>query len=296
MGTVGIYVASTVSEKSGRGGWSCVVQYGHQTKEFSGSSHTRSSNRLALQAMLQALHHLTHITEGAQLHVETNNAELAEGMAGALAKWKANDWKVDGRRLPHEGLWKRIHKFSRRFTADAELNVAPAFRSLLSRACYLATDRDHDDRHLSAYIDGAYYPEIGTGGWGAVVDDGRRVHESSGGMPASDNNAVELIAAIRALEMLPSDKPILIYTDSVYVTHNVMQLPLIKENAWKLPDSGKLVSNRELWVLLDRLIASHQVRFEWVKGHSGVRHNETADRLARRAAKREAERSHSFAM
>ena len=44
--------------------------------------------------------------------------------------------------------------------------------------------------------------------------------------------------------------------------------------------SKKDVKNKELWQKLDKLISQHQVKWNWVKGHSGDAGNETADLLA----------------
>jgi ribonuclease HI len=40
------------------------------------------------------------------------------------------------------------------------------------------------------------------------------------------------------------------------------------------------LQNEDLWRRLAELTAAHEVRWEWVRGHSGDRHNERADRLA----------------
>ena len=36
----------------------------------------------------------------------------------------------------------------------------------------------------------------------------------------------------------------------------------------------------ELWQRLDKLLQEHEIKWEWVKGHSGHRENEIADQLA----------------
>jgi len=55
-----------------------------------------------------------------------------------------------------------------------------------------------------------------------------------------------------------------------------------KKNGWK--NAGKKpVANQELWQELDRLAATHDVRWEWVRGHAGHVENERADELARKA-------------
>ena len=50
------------------------------------------------------------------------------------------------------------------------------------------------------------------------------------------------------------------------------------------PFIKKPVKNADLWQLLDKETARHQVDWRWVKGHAGHRENEMCDELARTAA------------
>jgi len=45
----------------------------------------------------------------------------------------------------------------------------------------------------------------------------------------------------------------------------------------------KPVKNQDLWQALDEEAARHEIRWVWVKGHSGHDGNEYADELANRA-------------
>ena len=49
---------------------------------------------------------------------------------------------------------------------------------------------------------------------------------------------------------------------------------------WKTA-AKKPVKNEDLWRALDDAVASHDVSWEWVKGHAGHEENERADKLAR---------------
>jgi ribonuclease HI len=53
---------------------------------------------------------------------------------------------------------------------------------------------------------------------------------------------------------------------------------------WKRKDwrnsNKKPVKNKDLWQALDQEIASHEISWHWVKGHSGHPENERADQLA----------------
>jgi ribonuclease HI len=54
-----------------------------------------------------------------------------------------------------------------------------------------------------------------------------------------------------------------------------------KRRGWKTADR-KPVKNEALWRRLDELASRHEVKWHWVKGHSGHAENERADALANR--------------
>jgi ribonuclease HI len=58
-------------------------------------------------------------------------------------------------------------------------------------------------------------------------------------------------------------------------------MPAWKKRNWKTA-SKKPVKNVDLWQKLDALIGTHEIDWQWVKGHSGHRENEIADQLANR--------------
>ncbi|MFM8704536.1 MAG: RNase H family protein, partial [Planctomycetia bacterium] len=64
-------------------------------------------------------------------------------------------------------------------------------------------------------------------------------------------------------------------------------LPKWKQQGWRRKEKGKFVpvKNEDLWRELDRLAASHTIRFTHVAGHSGHAENEECDRMAVEAYK-----------
>lgn len=133
------------------------------------------------------------------------------------------------------------------------------------------------------YTDGACSGNPGPGGWGAILlfQDKRR--ELSGGEKLTTNNRMELMAAIAALEALKRPCVVDLYTDSVYVKDGITKWIIgWKAKGWKTADK-KPVKNVDLWQRLDEATARHQVKWHWVRGHSGHDLNEQADELARSA-------------
>jgi ribonuclease HI len=137
--------------------------------------------------------------------------------------------------------------------------------------------------HVEAWTDGACRGNPGPGGWGVLLRAGSRERELMGGEMLTTNNRMELTAAIRALESLKRPCSVDIYTDSQYVRGGITAwLAGWKRNGWRT--SGRqAVKNQDLWEALDAATARHEVRWHWVKGHSGHPENDRADALANAA-------------
>lgn len=134
------------------------------------------------------------------------------------------------------------------------------------------------------YTDGACSGNPGPGGWGVVVyfQDGS-IYEMGGAEAQTTNNRMELQAAIAALRLLAASgqtEPVTLYTDSEYVKKGITEwVKGWKKKAWKTVQ-GKAVLNQDLWEALDAL-NSHQIHWQYVKGHSGDVGNDRCDAIAR---------------
>jgi ribonuclease HI len=134
---------------------------------------------------------------------------------------------------------------------------------------------------VEVFTDGACSGNPGPGGWGALLRYKGRERELSGGEPATTNNRMELLAAIKGLEAIKRTSRVRLYTDSNYLRSGITQwIRAWRANGWRTADR-KPVKNVDLWQRLDAAIRDHQVSWHWIKGHSGHVENERADGLAR---------------
>jgi len=121
---------------------------------------------------------------------------------------------------------------------------------------------------IEIYTDGACSVNPGIGGWGAVL-----IYESGvekeiyGSEIETTNNRMEITAVIKSLEELADEQDIKIYSDSTYVINTITK-------------NWKRNANNDLWDTLDKLLSDKKVVWQWVKGHSGNKYNEIADKLA----------------
>lgn len=148
---------------------------------------------------------------------------------------------------------------------------------------------EEDSADIVIYTDGGSINNPGPGGYGAVIVDGGRKRELSGGYRLTTNNRMEMMAAIVALrEVTGETESIHLYSDSSYLVNGISKgwVKRWQSNGWKRSD-GQDVLNIDLWQELIKLIAGGNVHLHWVKGHAGNVLNERCDRLAVRSARKD---------
>jgi ribonuclease HI len=137
---------------------------------------------------------------------------------------------------------------------------------------------------VELFTDGACLGNPGPGGWAALLRWGGVEKMLAGGEPDSTNNRMELTAAIAGLEALKRPCNVQLTTDSRYVQQGIEQwVAKWCANGWRTADKQP-VKNQELWQRLVTACARHQIRWAWVRGHSGHPENERVDRAAREQA------------
>ena len=139
------------------------------------------------------------------------------------------------------------------------------------------------------YTDGSSLGNPGPGGLGIVLlylinGEEKKKMKFYEGYKLTTNNRMELLAVIRALQLLNDNAyllPITIYTDSKYVSDAFNKKWLDK---W-ISKSFKNVKNSDLWRQLITLLPNFKnIKFVWVKGHNNNFYNELSDKLAKFAA------------
>jgi ribonuclease HI len=130
------------------------------------------------------------------------------------------------------------------------------------------------------FTDGACLGNPGPGGYAAVITIAGDEQIIVGRDRSTTNNRMEMTAAIKALEAVSKDLPIVIHSDSQYVIKGATEwLRGWKAKGWRKAD-GKPVMNQDLWMQMDALMVGRQITWKWVKGHAGHPENERVDSLA----------------
>jgi ribonuclease HI len=140
----------------------------------------------------------------------------------------------------------------------------------------------------SVYTDGSSFDEKKRGGWGCIVYPeflGKKYDklEFNGHINGDvTSNRMELLAVINAIQHLPKNSHIKIFTDSKYTLFgSTIGIHIWPKNNW-LSRKNRPIRNRSLWETLHSLIKKYdRVEVNWVKGHGESHDNKRADILAR---------------
>jgi len=141
-------------------------------------------------------------------------------------------------------------------------------------------------KEVTIYTDGACLGNPGPGGYGVVLLYRGHRKEFSAGFRDTTNNRMEILAAIIGLESLKEKCKVSLYTDSQYVVNSIEKgwAKKWRANGW-MRNKKEPALNADLWARLLKLCEVHDVKFVWVRGHSGNPENERCDQLAVDAAK-----------
>ncbi len=139
-------------------------------------------------------------------------------------------------------------------------------------------------KEVEIFTDGACKGNPGPGGWGALLRMGPHEKELSGSEPDTTNNRMEMTAVLRALGALIEPCRVHLHTDSRYVIDGMTKwIHGWQKRGW-VNASKKPVRNADLWHDLIEAAKTHDIKWIWVRGHSGHTENERVDRLASDAA------------
>lgn len=126
---------------------------------------------------------------------------------------------------------------------------------------------------IEIYTDGACLGNPGPGGWAAIVVEDGKKRTIKGGDENTTNNRMEILAVVNGLAALPASVTVAVYSDSQYVVNTMTR-------------NWKRNANKDLWAGLDAEAGKRDVKWNWIRGHSGHPMNEEADRAAVGEAKK----------
>lgn len=278
-----IYLSTTKSS-DGKWGWCALLSsQSHHTREYTGIV---SGSQLEghLNALVAGLHALASATIEQAIEVILSHEAFLPLINLGPSRWSNHQWRKEaGIESAESSLWRKLSKASRRFELTARKPESMKEFELLGRAEYFSQCALGHTRLVKVFTDGSFVPKLKAGGWAAILEDGKSSRELSGPVICRDCNEAELHAVNQGLARLSDQESAIVFTDSLFVVSGVQTLDLWRANNWRSHQRRKIL-HREHWGELHQHMQRLSVRFEWIKGHSGIEQNFRADALAKREA------------
>ena len=123
-----------------------------------------------------------------------------------------------------------------------------------------------------------------------VVEADGKTLKLSRGYRRTTNNRMELMGVIAGLEStaeIGKGRHADVVTDSRYVVDGISKgwAKRWRANGWRRNKQGDMALNSDLWGRLLDAVEGRDVRFQWVRGHSGHPQNEMCDAMVGEAAR-----------
>lgn len=132
---------------------------------------------------------------------------------------------------------------------------------------------------IEVWTDGSATTADQPGGYAfVIVVDDVSVHEGSGGLEHCTNNVAELTAALEGLKYATAAYP----TEEITLVSDSMLVLNYTNGTWQC----KKLHLAMLHSGLRKIYTTFKVSTRWVRGHTGVTHNERCDELAKAERKK----------
>jgi len=140
---------------------------------------------------------------------------------------------------------------------------------------------------ITVFTDGSFNERKKKGAFSVIIKNKKnQLNLFTQTVKARNNNEVELLAAVKALELVNRFPTVLLYTDSRYVKKGITEWVFYWEiNNW-MTANGTRAKNILIWKKFLSLTVGKIIQFGWIKGHAETPENKFCDFYAKRALKR----------
>ncbi|WP_084042290.1 RNase H family protein [Hippea sp. KM1] len=139
---------------------------------------------------------------------------------------------------------------------------------------------------VKVYTDGSCFDSYSIGGWGVYIVFEDREVRFSGYNECQNSTSMELIAVLKALEYLSYHKEeiesVEFFVDCDYTVKLMKEFKAKEKISFRTKTSFK---NRKTLLMLTHYASQLNINWHIVKSHRGIKGNEIADQLAKKAAK-----------
>ncbi len=268
---VTIYSDGGADPNPGIGGWAAILQSGDHEKVLTGNAPSTTNNRMELQAAVAALKALKRPS---QVDFYTDSEYLRLGISEWISSWQASGWKRKGKPIPNSDLWQTLwplvqgHEIEWHWVKGHSGNPLNERVDQLARNARLELmpEPELPKDVLRMYVRGTCRGNPGPGAWAVVLETAEATEQSSGSVPRTTNNRMELLAVLEGLRLVKPGNSVYVITTSDYVYMGATKwIHGWRRREWKKRD-GKPIGNRDLWLALDQMLGIHNISWLSAKG------------------------------
>ena len=135
------------------------------------------------------------------------------------------------------------------------------------------------------YTDGSFLEKFDKGAYAVIIKTAKETYDYyTQQVDVRNSGLIELLAAMKGVELLDNKDRVRIVTDSQYVRKGLTEwIVNWKLNNWRTVNGDK-VKNIEYWKEFDQLTSGKYIEFAWVEAHSDHFENELCDLMAKETA------------
>jgi len=155
-----------------------------------------------------------------------------------------------------------------------------------------------NSKPIEIYTDGSCHTQKRSGAWASILLIDNEEIVLKGEETNTTHNCMELLAVIHAIAFVEEKQitvPLVVYTDSQYVSHIHERKEKLKNNKF-CTNKGTPIQNADLVQTLIQQVESHSIGFIKVKAHQRTGtifsiYNSKVDKLCRRMVRESANRN-----
>jgi len=281
-----IYTDGSCSPNPGPGGWGVVMlpEKGKK-RELSGKVAETTNNRMELQAALEALQALPKASE---VQIVTDSKYVQNGINKWIVNWRKNNWQTaEKEAVKNRDLWEALDREIKRHDVQWQWVKGHANDLYNERADSLAVAARGrmllpllDETSVHVFVGITWRQKLKIGSWAAIFRYQKHFKVIGGVVENSSANRIHIQSACNCLETIKRRLPVHIYTSSSYLKDGAGKwLKGWERNGWHTRE-GKIVSNKEEWQGLNRILQEFSVEFHVIDKEMPPCHSQEAKELA----------------
>jgi len=275
--TIQIYTDGACQSNPGPGGWGAIILAPDRPPhKINGGEKSTTNNQMELIAVIKALDSIEKTKDKIVLY--TDSKYVMEGITSWINKWKQKDWKTSlNTPVKNQVLWQELDASIQSLNIQWEWvkghagnqwnevadqlarSAVPSIDTQVEKKVQKLPTDDPDTIHIFTAI--AYSSKTKEGAWAAYLRYKTHTKSISEKVKNASINQLHIYSAIGGLQLVKKKYPIHVYTLSDYLKDGASKwIRNWHKNNW-ITKEGEPVKHKDLWISLQQLTGSYQIKW-----------------------------------